>query len=138
MVLPPLPRSSSRRGLACTQWSLYLPQVLRMPCRCSAVSLPSLSHLYSVWCSSPAVCLPALSCTGLSGLLFFPDRSLVVSYRTLMFPFLAACSASSANLSMYSLLHALKLFLHVGQLLVSGYSSGLGAVVVCLRSLIDY
>lgn len=77
--------------------------------------------LLSLYCSSPTIRLPALSFTGLSGLLYFPDNFLVVSYRTFMFPTLAACSASSVNPSMYFLLSALMFFLAL--LLAFEYSS---------------
>ena len=79
------------------------------------------SHLFRC-CSFPGICLPALSCTGLSGLLYFADRFSVESYRALMFPSLAACSASSANPSMYLLLCVRILLL--SHLLVLDYSSG--------------
>ena len=68
------------------------------------------THLF-LYCSSPTICLLDLSSTGLSGFPNLPASFLVVSYRPLIFPALAACSAALASPSMYFLLFALMLLL---------------------------
>ena len=75
-----------------------------------SVSLKCSAHL-ALWSSSMVMMSPFLSLTGWVGLLFFPERVLVISYNLFMFRCPAAASASSVSSLTYFFLSFLALLL---------------------------
>ena len=73
-----------------------------------SVSLKYSAHR-ALCCSSPRMMFPSLAFTGRLGLLFFLESILVISYRSFIFRWLAAFSASAVSSSMHVLLSCLAL-----------------------------